>query len=313
MITLAFVYWVVGAMFAGFAIMTLLDRSHPRRFGSTAFWALLAASFIGGDYFGNLGNGILVILLVALGGTGQVALGTPSTTTPVERQESAKRLGNRLFLCALIIPAIAVGGTLAFKHWPAIADAKQATLIALTIGAIVAVMIVQLWQRPPIAAPLQEGRRLIEAVGWAVVLPQMLASLGALFALAGVGDVVGTIVGHAIPEGSRIGAVIAYGVGMALFTMIMGNAFAAFPVMTAAIGLPLLITAYHGNPAVVGALGMLCGFCGTLLTPMAANFNIVPAVLLDLKDRNGVIKAQVPTAVPMLIVNILLLYFLAWR
>ena len=30
---------------------------------------------------------------------------------------------------------------------------------------------------------------------------------------------------------------------MALFTMIMGNAFAAFPVMAAAIGVPLLIQA----------------------------------------------------------------------
>ena len=64
---------------------------------------------------------------------------------------------------------------------------------------------------------------------------------------------------------------------MALFTMIMGNAFAAFPVMTAAIGVPLLIQHFGGDPAVVGAIGMLAGFCGTLMTPMAANFNIVPA------------------------------------
>lgn len=32
---------------------------------------------------------------------------------------------------------------------------------------------------------------------------------------------------------------------------------------------------------------MLSGFCGTLMTPMAANFNIVPAALLELSDRNG--------------------------
>ena len=90
---------------------------------------------------------------------------------------------------------------------------------------------------------------------------------------------------------------------MALFTMIMGNAFAAFPVMTAAIGLPLLIQGYGGDPAIVGAIGMLAGFCGTLMTPMAANFNIVPAALLELKDRNGVIKAQIGTALPLLLVE----------
>ena len=117
---------------------------------------------------------------------------------------------------------------------------------------------------------------------------------------------------YAIPEGSIFLTVLVFGLGMALFTMIMGNAFAAFPVMAAAIGVPLLIQTYHGNPAVIGAIGMLAGFCGTLMTPMAANFNMVPAALLELKDRNGVIKAQIGTALPLLAVNIALIYFLAF-
>jgi uncharacterized membrane protein len=154
---------------------------------------------------------------------------------------------------------------------------------------------------------------LIDSVGWAAILPQMLASLGAVFALAGVGDVVGGLVGQAIPEGSLIGAVLAYGLGMALFTMVMGNAFAAFPVMIAAIGMPLLIKQYGGDPAIICAIGMLAGFCGTLMTPMAANFNLVPAALLELKDKNGVIKAQIGTALPLLAVNIALIYLLAFK
>jgi uncharacterized membrane protein len=64
---------------------------------------------------------------------------------------------------------------------------------------------------------------------------------------------------------------------------------------------------------VVGAIGMLAGFCGTLMTPMAANFNLVPAALLELKDQYGVIRAQVATALPLLAVNILLIYALAFR
>ena len=83
----------------------------------------------------------------------------------------------------------------------------------------------------------------------------------------------------------------------------MGNAFAAFPVMAAAIGVPILIQQSGGNPAVIGAVGMLAGFCGTLCTPMAANFNIVPAALLELKDQHGVIKAQVPTAIAAFLVH----------
>ncbi|MFM6832486.1 MAG: 5-oxoproline transporter, DUF979 family subunit, partial [Novosphingobium sp.] len=116
-----------------------------------------------------------------------------------------------------------------------------------------------------------------------------------------------------IADGSLFAAVLAYGLGMALFTMIMGNAFAAFPVMAAAIGFPLLIQQYHGDPAVVAAVGMLAGFCGTLMTPMAANFNIVPAALLELKDRNAVVKMQVPTALPLLAFNIALIYWAAFR
>ena len=176
-------------------------------------------------------------------------------------------------------------------------DGKQATLIALALGVLIASVVGCLWLRASPLEPLQQGRRLMDSVGWAAILPQMLASLGAVFALAGVGDVVGQIVSMAIPQGSLLGAVIAYGLGMALFTMVMGNAFAAFPVMTAAIGLPLLIRTYGGDPAIVCAIGMLAGFCGTLMTPMAANFNLVPAALLDLKDKHGVNVYRTPDSV----------------
>src|SRR5207253_4817986 len=124
---------------------------------------------------------------------------------------------------------------------------------------------------------------------------------------AGLGDIIGSVTRSIIPDGNVFLTVVVFGVGMVAFTMIMGNAFAAFPVMAAAIGVPLLIQEYHGDPAVIGAVGMLAGFCGPLMTPMAANFNIVPAALLELKDRNGVIKVQIGTAIPLLIVNILLI------
>ncbi|MGF6916831.1 putative membrane protein [Paraburkholderia sp. 40] len=113
--------------------------------------------------------------------------------------------------------------------------------------------------------------------------------------------------------GALFAVVAAYTFAMAIFTMIMGNAFAAFPVMTAGIGLPLIVHQFNGNPAILGAIGMLSGFCGTLMTPMAANFNIVPAALLELKDQNGVIQAQWPTALLLLIVNTILLYAFIFR
>lgn len=310
MVTLHWVYMLGGAIFAAYACLGLRDASNPRRWTTSAFWGLLALSMWAGDYLGDVGNGVLVLGLIALGALG-LGRGT-AIVAPDVRQARADRFGNRLFLIALIIPVTALAGTFLFKAVPVWFDAKQTTLIALALGVVIAGTVGCLWLRAGAIVPLEQGRRLMDSVGWAVILPQLLASLGAIFALAGVGDVVGGIVRHAIPQGSLFGAVAVYGIGMALFTIVMGNAFAAFPVMTAAIGIPLLIHSYHGNPAIVCAIGMLAGFCGTLLTPMAANFNLVPAALLDLKDRNGVIRQQVGTALPLLAINILLIYWLAF-
>lgn len=312
MITLGFVYVLAGLTFAAFAILGLGDRSNPKRFGNAAFWGLLALSMLAGDRLGDFGNGLLVLALVAIAGTGQIGR-APGGEVPTDVQaERAAHHGPFLLLVALIIPAVALAGTFLFKWLPGLADPKQATLISLALGVLIALAVGMARLKPPPLLPLQQGRRLLDAVGWAAILPQMLASLGAVFALAGVGEVVGALIGTAIPEGSLFGATLAFGLGMALFTMVMGNAFAAFPVMLAAVGMPLLIKQYDGDPAVVAAIGMLAGFCGTLMTPMAANFNLVPAALLELKNPYGVIKAQIGTAVPLLAVNIVFIWLFAF-
>lgn len=313
MITLTWVYVLAGAAFAAFALFNLADKSNSRRYGNAAFWGLMAVSMWAGDWLGDFGNGLLVLALVAIAGFGGLGKAKDDAIPDATKQERAARYGNGLFGIALIIPATALAGTLLFKEFPALFDVKQVTLISLAMGVLLALAVGYIWLRAAPALPLSQGRRLMDSVGWAAILPQMLASLGAVFALAGVGDVVGGVIQQAIPEGSLAGAVIAFGLGMALFTMVMGNAFAAFPVMIAAIGMPLLIKQYDGEPAIICAIGMLAGFCGTLMTPMAANFNLVPAALLELKDENAVVKAQVATAIPLLAVNIALIYFLAFR
>jgi uncharacterized membrane protein len=316
MITMAWLYGLAGLMFAGFALLSAADRSNRRRFGNTAFWGLMAVSLLAGDRLGDFGNGLLVLALAAIGGFNLLGRGTPPTTSDEEREGWSARLGNRLFLPALIIPAVALVGTLLTAYTPVgtlgLFEPKRETYVFLVLGVLIALAVIHAWLRAPASAPLQEGRRLIDSIGWAAVLPQMLAALGAVFAAAGVGEIVGETTRAVIPDGSIFLTVAVYALGMALFTMVMGNAFAAFPVMAAGIGVPLLIQQYDGQPAVIGAIGMLAGFCGTLMTPMAANFNLVPAALLDLKDQYGVIRAQVATALPLLIVNLLLIYWLAF-
>jgi uncharacterized membrane protein len=317
MINLHWLYVLAGAVFAAFAIGSARDETNPKRLSNAAFWLLLAASFWFGDFFGDIGNGVLVLALVAIAGFHLLGRGSKESTTPQEREDSSRRHGNKLFLPALVIPFTAFVGTLLFSYTPlkniGLIDPKAVTLVLLGTGVILALIICYAWLRPPALAAVDEGSRLANSIGWAMVLPQMLASLGVIFAAAGVGTTIGALVGAIIPSGSVFLAVLLYALGMVIFTMIMGNAFAAFPVMAAAIGVPILIHQDGGNPAVIGALGMLSGFCGTLMTPMAANFNIVPAALLELKNQYGVIKAQIPTAIPLLIANILILYFAAFR
>ncbi|MEG3181221.1 DUF979 domain-containing protein [Sphingomonas sp. LT1P40] len=317
MIGLSALYILAGFMFSTFAGLSALDRTNGKRLGNAAFWGLMALSLLGGSYIGDLGNGVLVLGLAGLAGFGAIGRGDPPTTSEAEREAFSLRLGNRLFLPALIIPATALIGTLLYNYTPlgssGLIEAKRETYVLLGVGVLAAVLVLFVWLRPPAVAPMQEGRRLIDSIGWAAVLPQMLAALGVVFAAAGVGTVIGDATRAVIPGGSIFLTVLVFALGMALFTMIMGNAFAAFPVMAAAIGVPLLIRQYGGDPAVIGAIGMLAGFCGTLMTPMAANFNLVPAALLELKDRNGVIKAQLATALPLLGVNILLIWWLGFR
>ncbi len=316
MITYEWLYILAGAFFAIWSALSLREC----RYGNAAFWGLLSASFFFGSHLTDFANGLLVLALVGIAGLGGLKRSDPETTNGEERAEYAKRFGNKLFVPALIVPLTAVAGTLLYNYTglseTGLFEPRRETLILFGIGVIFALIVAILWLRPPLLAPAEEGRRLLDSIGWAAILPQMLAALGAVFALAGVGEIIGGVAGEVIPDGSVFLTVIVFALGMALFTIIMGNAFAAFPVMAAAIGIPLLIETYGGNPAVIGAVGMLAGFCGTLLTPMAANFNIVPAALLELKDQNAVIRQQVGTAIPLLICNIAIIYiagFLLWN
>jgi uncharacterized membrane protein len=310
--------WVlslVGAMFAAFALLSAFDRTNPKRFGNAAFWGLFALSLLAGSYLGDFVNGCIVLALAALAGMKLLGRGAPAIDEGA-REAGGERYGNRLFLPILIVLVTAVAGTLLYLYTPlyetGLFEKNRETFVLLCLGVLLALAAIFAWLKPPPLAPLEEGRRLIDAVGWAAVLPMMLASLGLVLADAGVGKTIGGLMLTVIPEGTVLPAVAAFGLGMALLTILTGNAFAAFPVMATAIGVPLLVQTYGGDAAVVGAIGMLAGFCGTLLTPMAANFNLVPAALLELKDRNAVIKAQVWTALPLLVINIFFIWIFAF-
>ena len=321
MLHLEWAYAALALLLTGTAWLNLRQR----HWAQAAFWIVLAALFASGHWVlraqqsGHAqpaqiaGIGVLALALLA-----PMMRRVDAGEAPLRlRQLRAGVLGHWLFMPALLIPGvtllIALFGADLHWHGTTLFVAAQQTLMGLAVASLVALLAAWRLTRAPAGAVLHESRRLIDTLGWAALLPLVLAALGGVFEAAGVGRVLSTLMGDVIPTTSFAACVLAYGLGMVVFTVIMGNAFAAFPVLTAGVGLPLLVRLHGADPAVVGSLGMLCGYCGTLLTPMAANFNIVPVALLELKSPWSVIRAQWPTALPLLLFNLFALYLLAMR
>ncbi|MGJ4729245.1 DUF979 domain-containing protein [Luteimonas sp. SDU101] len=317
MIDLQWIYWLVGAYLAWSAFNAVRDRSNPRRLANGLFWGLLALAMLAAERMPPALVGGIVVALACLAGFGGLGRGRSDDGTPAEREASAQRLGNRLFIPALLIPLVAVAVAVPFADLEIagarLFGAQLTTLVGLGVACVVAVVAALAMTRSAPVAAIEQSRRLLDAIGWAALLPLLLATLGSVFAATGGGEAVAGLIRMLIPVENRFVVVVAYALGMAAFTMVMGNAFAAFPVMTAGIGLPLLVQMHGADAASLAAIGMLSGYCGTLLTPMAANFNLVPAALLELRDPNAVIRQQVATALPLLACNIVLMYLVVFR
>lgn len=297
---LDYVYLLVGIILFIFAIQSFLDKEHKYRIGTGLFWLLYSISFIFGSYLSKEINGWLVIAMAAIVLVKQLGKGHYFESSIEFKKGEAVRIGNVIF-----VPALLVGIITFFIGF----FTKLGALVGLGIAAIIAMCAALYITKGELNQGFHEGRRLIDAISWTAILSQLLAALGYLFNLAGVGKLISNAVASVVPADNVFLVVVAYCIGMVIFTMIMGNAFAAFAMITSAIGIPMLVVAHGANPAAVGAIAMLAGYCGTLMTPMAANFNIVPVALLEMRDQYGVIKAQLPIALIMLVLNILLMYY----
>jgi len=296
---------LLGVLLASTGVRSLLDTGNPRRFTTAAFWLILGVIFAFGEEIDPKVIGVLVVALGALTLARGVEVGTVVEGTDEEKEAGAARLGSWLFLPALALAAIAV---LISTKQP---FGEQSSTVSIGVASVLALLIAWIMTRATPMQVVEQTDRLIRQVGPVGMLPQFLAMLGVVFTGAGVGEVVSDAISGIIPDGSKIAGVIAYCAGMALFTAVVGNAFAAHTVITAGIGAPFVF-ALGGDPVIAGALAMTAGFCGTLVTPMAANFNALPVALMQMRDENGVIKAQVPIAAAMFVVHIVLMYVWAF-
>lgn len=295
-------YILIGLQFLYTAYRALRSQDKSKSLGTAAFWTILAILFIGGPYIPNAINGLLVLAMGALTLFRQVKIKNIIDVNDEEVERGSDKYGNKLFIPAIVLAVVAV----VVSNWTPLGGA-----IGLGISSIVGLIAALLIIKPKLSYTLYDSDRLTQQVGTTGILPQFLAALGVLFTASGVGQVISKGISSFLPEGNHLIGAIAYILGMVLFTMLMGNAFAAFTVITASIGIPFVI-AQGGDPIVAGALAMTGGFCGTLFTPMAANFNTLPVALLEMKQEFGVIKAQAPIALALIVIHIALMYFWAF-
>ena len=291
------VVWIIIGLITIYAgIKNLLDKENPSRVGTAVFWCSFGIVCGFGTWLPAKVSGALVLIMCLPPIFKKVKIGKVDNPTKEHTEQQFKKIGMKIF-----IPAFSVAVcSLFFALF-----SNMSSMVAITLGVVVAMILLIAYdskQNKPVVF-LKDSERFLGITGPLSMLPQLLGCLGGVFTAAGVGDVVAQLVEKIVPKGNVNIGIIVYAIGMVLFTMIMGNAFAAITVMTVGIGAPFVL-AYGANPVVIGMLALTCGYCGTLLTPMAANFNILPVAILNMKDRWGVIKKQVLVAIIMLVFQI---------
>ena len=291
------VVWVIIGLITIYAgIKNLLDKENPSRVGTAVFWCSFGIVCGFGSWLPAKVSGVLVLIMCLPPIFKKVKIGKTDNPTKEHTEQQFKKIGMKIF-----VPAFSVAVcSLFFALF-----SNMSSMVAITVGVIVAMILLMAFdakQNKP-AVFLNDSERFLGITGPLSMLPQLLGCLGGVFTAAGVGDVIAQLVEKIVPKGNVNIGIIVYAIGMVLFTMIMGNAFAAITVMTVGIGAPFVL-AYGANPVVIGMLALTCGYCGTLLTPMAANFNILPVAILNMKDRWGAIKNQVLVVIFMLVFQI---------
>jgi uncharacterized membrane protein len=309
LLSLNSVYVLTGIVLLVFAALTLKDRSNRHRLGTTLFWFILAVIFILGSVMPHWFTGLLVLFMVAIDGAGQVGRRTTEETTQSGQVPKKERsIGNKIFLVVLSIPLVTFAFAIVFR-WLGL-NSNEGAIVGLGFSGIVAVLVGLVLTKGFLSEAFQEGRRLNDAMGAVNILPPLLASLGIIFTASKIGDLIAAGIHRIIPGESLFLLIVANCLGMALFTMVMGNSFAAFPVIAAGVLVPLIVKPFGVDPAMAAIITLTAGSTGTLMTPMAANFNIVPTALLDMKDQYGVIKFQAPFAITIWSLHVVVMWLL---
>lgn len=291
-------FMLMGLMCFYVASKHLKNWQHPTSRESFLFWGILGTVLAFGRFIPSEVVGILILLMTIPAIRKRVVpvkqLKKDKVAVPFKNQ------GPKIFIPALTIGVVAILCSF---------FTTLSSLVGIGIGVFLSMLILHAYSKKnTLRVFLEDGATMLENVGPLSILPMLLASLGVIYTQAGVGDVIASGIQTIVPKGNLFVGIVILAVGMALFTIIMGNSFASITVMLVGVGYPFLLS--YGVDPVIGMVALSCGSCGTLMTPMAANFNIVPVTILEMKDKYGVIKNQLVVALILLIAQIAYMYLI---
>lgn len=226
-----FVYILCGLI----SILTAFRglKNKEARIGTFLFWFLVGIIFAFGGFLvkylpdqGGIIVGAMLVVCGVLTLTKQVKIGEFTPPTDEERRKNADKIGWKIFIPALIMAGLAFLMS-QFKSFNFIigTDAKGKDIIfgfstaqVLGVSAVIAFIIALLIAKPKVEDMKEDTSRLLMQVGASSLLPQLLGALGIVFTAAGVGNLIGNFAGSIVGDGGRVAGVVAYCLGMVIFT-----------------------------------------------------------------------------------------------
>ena len=174
-------YLVIGLVSIYTGVKNLKDKENTSPIGTAIFWCTMGIVIAFGRWIPNTINGAIIILMTIPPILKKVKIGKVSAPTAEETHRAFEKNGMKVF-----IPSLAIGvSAICFALFT-----KLGALVGVGFGVAVAMILLMIYSKentPKVF--LADAERLLTVVGPLSTLPMLLASLGAIFTAAGVGNV----------------------------------------------------------------------------------------------------------------------------
>lgn len=166
-VLLTIIYAIIGLVCISLSVFALRSNEQQAKVGTALFWSILGIIFIFGDWIPANIVGVLIIAMAVLSATKQVKVGSFKTSSEQFKLDSAEKIGNKLFVPALVLAVLAF----------VIAQfTNLGSYNAIGLSGIGALIVMFFISKSNVKEANDESIRLLSQVGPTAILPQILAA-----------------------------------------------------------------------------------------------------------------------------------------